>query len=94
MKQIHTEIEIDALAEKVWRVLTEFADYRERNPFVRRVEREVRVGARVHVDIQPSGGKGMSFRRTILVADPNRPFVDSADDAPARSPEPEAAHLW
>jgi uncharacterized protein YndB with AHSA1/START domain len=72
MKEIHTEVEINAAAEKVWRVLTEFADYREWNPFVRRVEREVRVGARVHVDIQPSGGRGLSFRPTILVANPNR----------------------
>ncbi len=72
MKEIHTEIEINASAEKVWRVLTDFAAYPEWNPFVRRVEGEVRVGARLQVYIQPSGGKGMSFRPTVLVADPNR----------------------
>ena len=72
MKEIHTEIEINAPAEKVWRVLTDFAAYPEWNPFVRRVEGEVSVGARLHVYIQPSGGKGMSFRPTVLVADPNR----------------------
>ena len=72
MKEIHTEIEINAPAEKVWKVLTDFAAYPEWNPFVRRGEGEVRVGARLHVYIQPSGGKGMSFRPTVLVADPNR----------------------
>jgi hypothetical protein len=72
MKEIHTEIEINAPAKTVWRVLTDFAAYPDWNPFVRRVEGEVRVGARLHVDIQPSGGKGMSFRPTVLVADPNR----------------------
>ena len=72
MKEIHTEIEINAPAEKVWRVLTDFAAYPEWNPFVRRVDGEVSVGARLHVTIQPSGGKGMSFRPTVLVADPNR----------------------
>ena len=53
-------------------MLTDFAAYPEWNPFVRRGEGEVRVGARLHVYIQPSGGKGMSFRPTVLVADPNR----------------------
>ena len=59
---------------EVWRVLTDFAAYPQWNPFVRRVEGEVRVGARLHVYIQPSGGKGMSFRPTVLVADPDREF--------------------
>ncbi len=74
MKQIHTEIEIHAPAGEVWRVLTDFAAYPQWNPFVRRVEDEVRVGGRLHVYIQPSGGKGMSFRPTVLVADPDREF--------------------
>ena len=74
MKEIHTEIEINAAAEKVWRVLTEFAAYPDWNPFVRRVEGEVSVGSRLLVDIEPSGSKGMSFRPTVLVADPNREF--------------------
>jgi hypothetical protein len=41
-------------------------------PFVRRGEGEVKVGARLHVTIQPSARKGMSFRPTVLVADPER----------------------
>jgi hypothetical protein len=74
MKEIYTEIEINAPAERVWQVLTDFAAYPEWNPFVRRAEGEIRVGARLHIYIQPSGGKGMSFRPTVLVADPNREF--------------------
>jgi hypothetical protein len=74
MKEIHAEIEINAPAEKVWQVLTDFATYPEWNPFVHSVKGEVVVGARLHVYIQPSGGKGMSFRPTVLVADPNREF--------------------
>ncbi len=72
MKEIHTEIEIHAPAERLWRVLTDFAAYPEWNPFVRRGEGEVKVGARLHVFIQPSGGKAMSFRPRVLVADPDR----------------------
>jgi hypothetical protein len=72
MKEIHTEIEIDAPAERVWRVLTDFATYQEWNPFIRRGTGEVTVGSRLYVFIQPSGGKGMSFRPKVLVADPGR----------------------
>jgi hypothetical protein len=72
MKEIHTEIEINAPDESVWRVLTDFAAYPEWNPFVRRAEGEVRVGSHLLVGIQPSGGKVMSFRPTVLVVDPNR----------------------
>ena len=74
MKEIHTEIEVNAGAEKVWRVLTDFAAYPDWNPFVRRVEGEVNVGSRLHVYVRPSGSTGMSFRPTVLVADPNREF--------------------
>jgi hypothetical protein len=72
MKEIYTEVEINACAERVWRVLTEFAAYPEWNPFIRSVSGEVRIGNRLEVIIQPSGGKGMSFRPTVLVAEPNR----------------------
>ena len=53
-------------------MLTDFAAYPEWNSFVRCGEAEVRVGTRLHVYIEPSGGKEMSFRPTVLVADPNR----------------------
>jgi hypothetical protein len=72
MKEVHTEIEIDAPAERVWRVLTDFAAYPEWNPFVRRVEGEVKVGARLRVSIEPPGGRGMSFCPAVLVADADR----------------------
>jgi hypothetical protein len=74
MKEIHTEIEIHAPAERVWRVLTDFAAYPQWNPFIRRVEGEIKVGARLQVFVQPSGGKGMTFRPTVLTANPNREF--------------------
>jgi hypothetical protein len=72
MKEIHTEIDISASADRVWCVLSDFSSYPEWNPFIRRMQGEVRVGARLHVYIQPSGAKGMSFRPTVLVANPKR----------------------
>jgi hypothetical protein len=72
MKEIHTEIEIHAPAERIWQVLTDLAAYPEWNPFIRRGAGEVKVGARLQVFIQPAGGKGMSFHPRVLVADPGR----------------------
>jgi hypothetical protein len=72
MKELRTEIEVNASAERVWRILTDFAAYAEWNPFIRRIEGEVVVGARLHVFIEPAGGKGMSFQPTVHTVKPER----------------------
>ena len=70
MKEIHTEIGIDASAEKVWQVLTEFADFPQWNPFVRSIEGELTTGSQLTVRLEPTGGKGMTFKPTVLKAEP------------------------
>ena len=37
MKELRSQIEIEAPADRVWQVLTDFATYPEWNPFIRRV---------------------------------------------------------
>ena len=73
-KELRTEIEIDAPADRVWRVLTEFDAYPDWNPFLRRASGEVKEGARLEVYMQSSGGRGMTFRPTVIRAEPNREF--------------------
>lgn len=68
--EIHTEIEIQASSDRVWSILADFPAYPQWNPFVRRIEGELRPGARLTVSIQPEGGKGMTFRPTLLGATP------------------------
>jgi hypothetical protein len=72
MKQLLTEIEINAPPERVWRLLTDFAGFPEWNPFIRRAIGEPRKGAQLEVYLQPSGAKGMTFRPKVLKAEPNR----------------------
>ena len=72
MRQIRTEIPIDAPAERVWRVLTGFAAYPEWNPFVRRARGEAKVGSRLEVEIHPPDQRTMTLRPRVLVADPGR----------------------
>jgi len=72
LKELRTEIEIGAPAERVWQILTDFASYPEWNPFVRRISGEAQEGTQLEVYLQPSGARGMTFRPTILKAEPSR----------------------
>jgi hypothetical protein len=72
MRKIQTEIEINAPAEQVWQVLTDFAAMSEWNPFIRRISGRPRVGERLRVHLQPPGGRGMTFRPVVLQAVPER----------------------
>jgi hypothetical protein len=72
MKDICTEIEIEATAERVWELLTDFASFPNWNPFLRRASGDLIPGAKLEVRIQPSGARGMTFRPTVLKVEPNR----------------------
>lgn len=71
VRELHTEITIDAPVERVWEVLTDFPQFRTWNPFVTQAEGEVRDGARLHVRIEPPGGRAMTFTPTVVRAVPN-----------------------
>jgi hypothetical protein len=72
MKQLHTEIEIEAPAERVWELLTDFASYPEWNPFIRSISGQPTPGERLEVRLEPPGGRGMTFKPKVLNAEPNR----------------------
>jgi hypothetical protein len=72
MKVLHSEIEIDVPAERVWRVLTDFASYPQWNPFIRKIRGQPTKGERLEVRIEPPGGRGMTFKPKVLTAEPNR----------------------
>lgn len=65
MKSLHTEIEINASPEKVWEELTDFESFPEWNPFIRKLEGEVKEGSRIEVLLKPEGGKASRFRPMI-----------------------------
>jgi hypothetical protein len=71
-RELTTQIEIDAPASRVWEVLTDFDAYPDWNPFVRRIAGRPEPGTKLEVRIQPSGGRGMTFRPTVLAAEPER----------------------
>src|SRR5947209_17435921 len=72
MKEVSAEIEIEAPAERVWQVLTDFAKFPEWNPFIRQMSGEVRTGAQLEVRLEPPGGRAMSFKPKMVNVETNR----------------------
>lgn len=55
MKELKTEIIIHAKREKVWSVLVDFAAYPEWSTFIKSIEGEAKIGARLRNTLQPMG---------------------------------------
>ncbi len=72
MREIRSETLIAAPAERVWRELTDFDNYRRWNPFIRRISGAVVRGARLQVEAKLDDALELKFRPRILVAEPNR----------------------
>lgn len=69
---LHTEIEINASAEQVWAVLTDFPSYPEWNPFITAIEGRAEHGERLSITIQPNKQKTMRFSPVVLSANAGR----------------------
>jgi hypothetical protein len=69
MKHLLTEIQIDAPPEKVWGVLAAGPNWGAWNPFVVRVEGELRMGATLTNTLVMPGKKPMVFKPKVLKAD-------------------------
>jgi len=65
-KEIKTEIVIQATPEKIWKILTDFENYPQWNPFITSVTGEVEKGNKVVVNIKPPNGSSITFKPTIL----------------------------
>ena len=70
MRELNTEIEINASAERVWQMLTDFEAYPQWNPFIRSIEGKPEPNSKLKIFIQASGAGGMKFSPTVLTAEP------------------------
>ena len=64
MKELKTEIIINAAQEKVWQVLTNFNEYPQWNPFIIYIDGKLREGASLTTKMLQSG-KEHQFKPTI-----------------------------
>jgi hypothetical protein len=71
MKELRTEIEIQASPEQVWQVLTDLNKYPEWNPFIHHAIGQARAGEKVEITFR-SGSKEMTLHCTVIKVEPNR----------------------
>lgn len=72
LRRIQTELEIDAPAEIVWKLLTDFEAMASWNPFITSISGELKPGAKLSLQVSPPGKPAMRFRPTVLAIRPER----------------------
>ncbi|NPV06820.1 MAG: SRPBCC domain-containing protein [Anaerolineae bacterium] len=72
MKEVRSEIEIDASPDRIWQILTNFSAYPEWNPFITRASGVAKTDARLSIRIEPPGGRAMTLKPRVLRTERNR----------------------
>jgi hypothetical protein len=70
MRTLSTEISINAPAEKVWRILSDFSAYPNWNPFITQVKGNLTTGARLNVTLTIEGRKPTVVRPKLITVIP------------------------
>lgn len=70
--EIVTEVEIDATPGEVWSLLGNPESYHDWNPFIVSMEGQLVEGATLVNTMRPATGSEMTFRPTVLRAEPER----------------------
>ena len=73
-KELRTEILIEAPPEREWEGRTDFEQMPEWNPFIKKIEGDLKVGAQLKVLIEPPGGKAMTFKPVVKILEPKTEF--------------------
>jgi hypothetical protein len=74
MKEICTEIEIQASPDKVWQALTDLDKYPEWNPFIHHAIGTAKVGEKVDITFR-SGSKDMTLHCTVVKVELNKELI-------------------
>ncbi|WP_238654006.1 SRPBCC domain-containing protein [Paenibacillus piscarius] len=74
MKEIRTEVLIQAPVSKVWEIFTNFKAYPSWNPFMTYLKGKVAEGEQIEVKMVPPGSKGMIFKPKVLKFHKNKEF--------------------
>lgn len=72
MKELRTEIHIQAPVEKVWKVLTDVEKYPQWNPFIKSFQGNLVEGEIIQVELQPADKNPMTMRPQIILVQKER----------------------
>jgi hypothetical protein len=71
-KDVLTEIEINASAERVWQILSDFESFPDWNPFVTKVAGKPKVNEILKIEVQLPESRRLKFEPIVLKAEPNK----------------------
>ncbi|WP_269850252.1 SRPBCC domain-containing protein [Methanosarcina horonobensis] len=74
-KEISTEIEIFASADRIWQILMDFAAYPQWNPYIKEISGEAKVGSKIKVHMKPEWEKGVTLHPRIICLEPRKEFT-------------------
>ncbi|MDN4164356.1 SRPBCC domain-containing protein [Cytophagales bacterium LB-30] len=63
---IHTQVRIQAPATRVWNILMDFDSYLDWNPFIKSIQGQAVLGAKLKALIHLPGNKPMTFKPTVM----------------------------
>lgn len=72
MKEVTTEITINANTEKIWKIFSDFTNYSSWNPFIRSVSGNVKSGQKIAVVLHQPGMNPMTIKPEVLTFKPER----------------------
>lgn len=72
MRELYTEIEINASLEKVWQILTDFPSYPQWNPFIQYAGGEIKAGETIEVKLHPPDGTAMTIKPQLRKVEPQK----------------------
>ncbi|MBA3681732.1 MAG: SRPBCC domain-containing protein [Bacteroidetes bacterium] len=73
-KEIKTQIVINASAEKIWSILTDFNSYSKWNPFIISLTGNVSGGNTIAATLKAPGAKAMTVKPKVLTFNRNKEF--------------------
>lgn len=74
MRNIKTDIVINASTEKVWNILMDHESYPDWNPFIKKVSGDPNKGKKLSITVQSEGNSPMSFTPLVLVNERQKEF--------------------
>jgi hypothetical protein len=72
LKELSSEIEINASPQRVWKILTDFEKYEQWNPFIHRIVGQAKEGSKIQIRIETPGGKNRKYEPTVTRVEESR----------------------
>ncbi|MET8796639.1 SRPBCC domain-containing protein [Nocardia sp. NPDC004568] len=92
MRVVDDVVEVDAPADVVWSVLTDFDRYGDWNPFISRCRADLAVGAPIEMTVQQLAPRPIRMREWIRSVDAGREFSYSMKPIPLGALRSKRAH--